>query len=113
MRGDARDLGVEHVARQAVFGNAEAHHAARERAGFADRHAMAETGEMIGGRQARRAGADDEDAFAAERGGLFERPAFLDRQVAEKALDRIDADRLVDRRRDCTPFRTGDSRRGP
>ena len=31
---DAVDLGIEHVARQTVFGNAEAHHAAGERAGL-------------------------------------------------------------------------------
>jgi hypothetical protein len=39
---DALDLGVEHVARQAVAGDAEAHHAAGHRAGLADRHAWPE-----------------------------------------------------------------------
>ena len=34
---DALHLGVEDVARQAVLGNAEAHHAAGHRAGVADR----------------------------------------------------------------------------
>ena len=37
---DAADLGIEHVARQAVFGNAEAHHAAGERAGLVNFHRM-------------------------------------------------------------------------
>ena len=64
MRDDARDLGVEHVARQAVFRDAEAHHAAGERAGFADRHVVAEAAQMIGGGEARGAGADDEHALA-------------------------------------------------
>ena len=36
------DLGIEHVARQPVFRNAEAHHAARQRPGFVDRHGVAE-----------------------------------------------------------------------
>ena len=33
---DALDLGVEHLARQAVFGDAEAHHATRDRARLMD-----------------------------------------------------------------------------
>ena len=37
---DAADLGIEHVARQAVFGNAEPHHAAGERAGLVKLHCM-------------------------------------------------------------------------
>ena len=76
---DARDLGVEHVARQAVFRDAEAHHAAGHRAGLADRHLMAETAQMIGGGQARRTGADDQHALAARRAAAVERPAFCDR----------------------------------
>jgi hypothetical protein len=36
---DALHLGVEHVARQAVLRDAEAHHAAGQRAGLDDRHA--------------------------------------------------------------------------
>ena len=39
---DALDLGVEHVARQPVLGDAEAHHAACHRPRLADRHAVAE-----------------------------------------------------------------------
>src|SRR4029453_9173790 len=40
--------------------------------------------------------ADDEDALAAFSLRWGELPALLDRLVAEKAFDRIDADRLVD-----------------
>jgi hypothetical protein len=36
---DALHLGVEDFARQAVLGDAEAHHAAHDRAGFVDRDA--------------------------------------------------------------------------
>ena len=107
------DLGVEHVARQPVLGNAEAHHAAGERAGFHDLHRVAEPPQVIGGRQSRRARADDQHALAALGRGRRELPAALDRLVAEEALDRVDADRLVELRRGCTPSRTGGSRRGP
>ncbi len=54
------DFGVEHVTRQAVFRDPKAHHAAGERPGLTDRHAMAETAQVIGGREARRTSADHE-----------------------------------------------------
>jgi hypothetical protein len=57
---------------------------------------MAQPPQVVGSRQAGGAGADDEHAFAALSLGWGERPALLDRLVAEEALDRIDADRLVD-----------------
>ncbi len=95
-RHNAPDLGVEHVARQAIFGDAEAHHTAGQRPSLADRHPMAEAPQMIGGGEARRSGADDEHALARFALRLVERPAFGDRDVAEEPLDRIDADRLVD-----------------
>ncbi len=93
---DALHLGVEHVARQPVLRDAEAHHAAGERAGFDDRHAVAEAAQVIGGREPRRAGADDQHALAGFARRRRELPAALDRLVAEEALDRIDADRLVE-----------------
>ncbi len=46
---DALHLGIQHLARQPVFGNAEAHHAAGQRAGFVDFHAVAETRKMVRG----------------------------------------------------------------
>jgi hypothetical protein len=39
---DALHLGVEHLARQPVLGDAEAHHAAHQRAGLLHRHRVAQ-----------------------------------------------------------------------
>jgi hypothetical protein len=93
---DARDLGVEHVAREPIGRDAEPHHAAGHRPGLVQLDRMAEAAQVIGGGQAGRAGADHQHPLAAlgHRGG--EPPAALDRLVAEEALDRVDADRLVD-----------------
>ena len=110
---DALDLGVEHVARQPVFGNAEAHHAARERSGVDDLDAVAEAPQMIGGRKPRGSGADDQHPLAALGGGRRKFPALLDRFVAEKALDGVDARPTRRACRGCTRLRTGDSTRGP
>ena len=44
---DALDLGIEHVARQPVLGNAEAHHAAGERTRLDDPDAVAEAPKVI------------------------------------------------------------------
>ncbi len=93
---DPLDLGVEHVAREAVLGDAEAHHAAGQRAGLVDRDRVAEASEVVGSGQARGARADDEHALAGRRRGHVDRPAPLDRLVAEEPLDRVDPDRLVD-----------------
>ncbi len=93
---DALDLGVQHVARQSVFRDAEAHHAARQRARFSDGHAMPAAAQMIRGREPRRAGADDQNALARFLARPRELPAPLDRFVAQEALDGVDADRLVE-----------------
>ena len=90
------DLGVEHVARQPVVGDAEAHHAAGQRAGLADRHRVAEAGQVVGGGEPGRAGADHQHPLARRLGVDVELPAPADRLVAEEALDRVDADRLVE-----------------
>ena len=89
---DALHFGVEHFARQAVLGNAEAHHAAHQRAGFVHRDAVAEAAQVISRGHARGAGTDDQHVLAAfaARGGVF--PAALDGFVAEEAFDRVDAD---------------------
>ena len=110
---DALDLGVEHVARQPILGNAEAHHPAGERSGVDDLDAVAEAPQVIGSRQSRGSGADDEHALAALGFGRRKFPAALDRFVAEKALDRVDADRLVELAAVARRLRTGDSRRAP
>ena len=51
--------------RQAVGGNAEMHHAARQRAGFVDLDCMTQSRQVIGGGEAARAGADHQHALAA------------------------------------------------
>ncbi len=48
---NALDLGVQHIARQPVGGNAEMHHAASHRSGFVDFDFMAQAGQVIGGGQ--------------------------------------------------------------
>ena len=52
---DALDLRVEDLARQAVARDAEAHHAAGQRPGVADRDRVAGAREVVGGARARRA----------------------------------------------------------
>ena len=54
---------------------------------------------MVGGGEARRAGADDEHALPARRRLDLDAPALLDREVTEKALDLVDPDGFVER---CT-----------
>ena len=61
---DALDLGVEHVARQPVLGDPETHHPAGHRPRFADRHLVAEAPQVVGGGEARGAGADDQHPLA-------------------------------------------------
>ena len=58
---------------------------------------MAETREVIGGGEPARPGADDEDALAARRRIDRQPPPLRRCEVAEKALDRVDADRSVER----------------
>ena len=45
-RGDARDLAVEHLARQPVLGDPEVHHPARKRSGLMDHDRMPAPREM-------------------------------------------------------------------
>jgi len=92
----APDFGVEHIARQAVLGNAVAHHAAGLLRRFENRHLVAETAQVVGRREAGRPGADHQDTLAGGRRGCVELPAPPDRLVAEKALDRVDADCGID-----------------
>jgi hypothetical protein len=58
---------------------------------------VAEAREVVRGGQAGRAGADDEHAPAARGRRRIGPPALLDREIAEEALDAVDADRLVER----------------
>ena len=63
-REDPVDLGVEHVARQPVGRDAEAHHAAGHRAGLVDRHLVAEAAQVVRGGEPGGPGADDQHALA-------------------------------------------------
>jgi hypothetical protein len=56
---DARDLGVEHAARQPVGRDAVAHHAAQFGAGLVQAHAVAPAAQLVGRRQAGRPAAHD------------------------------------------------------
>src|SRR5581483_559372 len=95
---DARDLGVENIPGQAVFGDAEAHHAARFRAGFVYCDAMTQAAQVIGRGEPARPGSDDQDAVAGLRRRLVELPAVLDGLVTQEPFDGVDVQRLIDLR---------------
>src|SRR5207237_8118342 len=83
---DAPDLGIEHLARQPIFGNAEAHHSPREWTGLDDLDAMTKASEVIGRGQARWPGAHNEYPLAAFGSGRRKLPPTLQRFRAEEAL---------------------------
>src|SRR5262249_23640606 len=93
---NARDLRIEYIARQPIFWDAEAHHPAGKRTRLVDFNRMSETAQVIGGRQAGWPRAHHEPALASFARRRRETPALLDRLVAEKPLDGIDADRGID-----------------
>ena len=68
---------------------------------------------MIGGGEARRTRADDQNLLAAAFGRRREGPGFFDREIAEEALDRINADGFVERRAIARASRKDDSTRVP
>ena len=57
--GDHLDLPVQHILRQAVVGDAVAHHAAGLLQGLEHHHLVAQLHQVVGGGEPRRAGADD------------------------------------------------------
>ena len=61
---DPFDFGVEHVARQPVLGDAEAHHPTGQRSCIVDRDRVAEAREVVRGRQPRGTSADDQHPLA-------------------------------------------------
>ena len=75
-RGNARNLGVEYLARQAVLRDSEVHHAARERSGVVDHGGVAAKDQVPGGGEAARSGANDQHAFARWRLGRMVQPSF-------------------------------------
>ena len=46
---NARDLRIQHIPRQPIFRNAEAHHPAGDRPRLEDFHCMSETAQVVGG----------------------------------------------------------------
>ena len=77
------DLLHQHVARQAVGGDAEMQHAARQRPRLVHLHLVAQPREVVGGRQPARPGADDQHALAAGLAGDGQAPAFGGGAVAK------------------------------
>ena len=93
---DPGDLRVEDVARQPVGGDAVAHHPARQRSVVADDDVVPEPGQVVGGREPGRAGADDEHPATAADLRNGELPLLLVGEVTEVALDRVDRHRAVE-----------------
>ena len=90
---DHVDLGGQYIARQAVFGDAHAHHAARFRQLFENRDRIALERQGIGRRHAGRPRADHGDLFSAARllylGNVgFAALAFIIGQEAVQFADR-------------------------
>ena len=96
LANDAVDLRVELFARDAVAGDAEAHHAAEFFVGLEDRDRVALAPQEMRRREPGGTAADDRDALAGQRGRGWQRDPVLDRPVADILLDRIDADEVVD-----------------
>ncbi len=71
---DALHFAVDDLARQPVAGDAETHHAARQRPGLVDFDRVTQARQVIGRRQPARPRADHENALAAGRRGNFCRP---------------------------------------
>ena len=109
---DPADLLHQIFARQAIGGDAEMQHAAGQRPGLVDLDLMAEAGQVIGGRQAARAGADDQDALAARlarRSASASLPSPRDRRGSARPRGCRPRCRVPC---GCSPSRRGDSRRG-
>ena len=90
------DLGVEHVAGQPVGGDAVPHHPAGLGPVVTDHDLVAATGEVVGGGQPARPGADDEHPPAGALGRPLEAPAALDGEVTEVALHGVHRHRTVE-----------------
>ncbi len=90
----ASNLLMQYIARQTIGRDTEMQHAACYRACLVNFHRMTAHRQMPGSGQSARPGADDQHALATGGGGLGG-PAVFQGQVAEEALDRMDADAAV------------------
>src|SRR4029453_2374721 len=93
---NAPDFSVEHLARKAVLRDAEMHHAARHRSGFVDDHRVTEQREVPRGREAARPCTYHEHTLSRLRNAGLDGPPSRERVVAEEAVDRVDAHRVID-----------------
>ncbi|MNJ54148.1 hypothetical protein D3C77_495780 [compost metagenome] len=94
-RQDAGHLPVQHVAGQAVSGDAEAQHAARQWPRLADLHLMAEPVEVPGTGEAGGTGTDHQHLLATGRCRRRRQPAPGQRLVTEEALDGVNGDGVI------------------
>ena len=106
------DLGVEDVARQAVAGDAVAHHPARLGTAVAHRDRVAQPGEVVGGRQPAGAGADDQHAAAGAHRHAGRRPSPARWPGRRGTARRRGSRRRRRARAGCRRLRTGGSRPG-
>ena len=94
-RREAIDLGADHVAWQPVGRDSVAHHPARLGAGVANLDLVSETGQMGGGGQPARPGADHQHPLATAHARRVKAPRLLQGQVAQEALDPVNRQRAV------------------
>src|SRR5215470_12873459 len=95
------DLGLDHIARQTVFGNSEIQHAARYRRCFENGDGVTHQRQIVGGGKSDWPSSDDGDF---ERKFLFYRIGvdadmvlrFRSVPLGKKTLQRADGNRLVD-----------------
>jgi hypothetical protein len=82
--------------RQPVRGDAEVHHAAGDRAGVADLDRVAEAPQVVARPRARSGRRRPRAPGAPTTARRGQRPALFDGEVAQEALDGVDADRAVE-----------------
>ena len=114
---DAVDVLLQRRLGQAVLGDAEAQHAARLGLALVHRRLVAEQGQLAGGRQSARAGADHGDLLLVPDLGLLGQRHVLVGEVGDEALEAADGDGRLDlaaRAVDLAlaPCRRGRRRRG-
>ena len=92
---NALDLALHDVTRQAVGGDAVAHHAPRQGRRLVQDDLVPEEPQVVGGREAARPGADDEHPPPRGRSRRVGRPALAECAVAQEPLHGVDPHRLV------------------